>query len=121
MPRKYEAVYIFDSTLEDTAIQEKIERFHALLGASGEITLDHWGRRQLAYPIGQRANGYYAIAHFEAEPTVLPEFERALKLDEGVVRYLVTLHEHEVGAPPMSDEEIGAGRGRVGDDDDDED
>jgi len=121
MPRQYEAVYILDSTLEDTAIQEKLSRLHALLGAGESVTVDHWGRRQLAYPIGRRENGYYAVARFEAEPAVLPEFERALKLDEGVVRYLVTLHEHEVGAPPMSEEEVAAGRSRGADDDDDED
>jgi small subunit ribosomal protein S6 len=121
MPRKYEAVYIFDSTLEDTAIQEKLERFHGLLGTTDQVTVDHWGRRQLAYPIGRRENGYYVIARFDAEPAVLPEYERALKLDEGVVRYLVTLHEHEVGAPPMTEEEIAAGRARSGDDEEDED
>ena len=123
MPRKYEAVYIFDSTLEDAAVQEKLNRFHGLLSATGEITINHWGRRQLAYPIGPRENGYYVIARFETEPTALPEYERALKLDEGVVRYLITLHEHEVGAPPMTEEEIAAGatRGRGGDEDEDED
>jgi len=122
MPRRYEAVYIFDSTLEDAAIQEKLGRFHAMLGAGDTLNVDHWGRRQLAYSIGPRDNGYYAIARFEAEPTVLPEYERALKLDEGVVRYLVALHEHEVGAPPMSEEEMAAGRPpRSADDDDDED
>ena len=123
MPRKYEAVYIFDSTLEDAAIQEKLNRFNGLLNATGEITVNHWGRRQLAYPIGRRENGYYVIARFETEPTALPEYERALRLDEGVVRYLITLHEHEVGAPPMTEEEIAAGapRGRSGDEDEDED
>jgi small subunit ribosomal protein S6 len=123
MPRKYEAVYIFDSTLEDTAVQEKLNRFHGLLNATGEITVNPWGRRQLAYPIGPRENGYYVIARFETDATALPEYERALKLDEGVVRYLITLHEHEVGAPPMSEEEIAAGaaRGRGGDEDEDED
>ena len=122
MPRKYEAVYIFDSTLEDAAIQEKLNRFHGLLNATGEIAVNHWGRRQLAYPIGPRENGYYVIARFEAESTALPEYERVLKLDEGLVRYLITLHEHEVGAPPMTEEEIAAGaaRGR-GDEDEDED
>ena len=123
MPRKYEAVYVFDSTLEDAAIQEKLNRFHGLLKATGEITVNHWGRRQLAYPIGPRENGYYVIARFETEAPALPEYERALKLDDGVVRYLITLHEHEVGAPPMTEEEIAAGaaRGRGSDDDEDED
>ncbi|MDQ6885884.1 MAG: 30S ribosomal protein S6 [Gemmatimonadota bacterium] len=121
MPRQYEAVYIFDSTLEDAAIAEKLTRFHGLLDATGDIAVDHWGRRQLAYPIGARENGYYVIAHYSIDPVALPEYERALRLDDGVVRYLLTLHEHEVGAPPMSEEDIAAGRTRKDDDDEDED
>ena len=120
MARRYEAVYIFDSTLEDAAINDRISRFHGLLAPTGETKTDHWGRRQLAYPIGTRETGYYVISQFEAEANSLPEYERALKLDDGVVRYLITLHEHEVGAPPMSEEDLARARGRD-DDDDDED
>jgi small subunit ribosomal protein S6 len=121
MPRAYEAVYIFDSTLEDAAITERLERFHGLLGLDGSVKVDHWGRRQLAYPIGTRENGYYVVSRFEAEPQLLPEYERALKLDEGIVRYLVTLYEHELGAPPMTEEEqLAAARRRDEDDEDEE-
>ena len=120
MSRRYEAVYIFDSTLEDAAISEKLTRVHGLLGLATEPKLEHWGRRQLAYQIGPRDTGYYVVAQFEAETAVLPEYERALKLDEGVLRYLVTLHEHEVGAPPMTEEELAARRGRDDDDEDEE-
>lgn len=120
MPRTYEAVYIFDSTLEDTAIQERLERFHTLLGVAGSATVDHWGRRQLAYPIGRRENGYYVVARFDAEADALPEYERALRLDEGVVRHLLSIHEHELGAPPMSDEELAARRSRDTDDEEDD-
>lgn len=120
MPRAYEAVYIFDSTLEDTAISEKLTRVHGLLGVTDSAKLDHWGRRQLSYNIGSRETGYYVIARFDAEPAALPEFERALKLDEGVVRYLVTLHDNELGAPPLSEEELAARRAREEDDEDEE-
>ena len=120
MSRRYEAVYIFDSTLEDAAIQEKLTRLHGLLGSTEEIQADHWGRRQLAYKIGPRETGYYVVARFHAEPTALPEFERALKLDEGVIRYLITIHEHEVGAPPLTDEELAMRRARDEDDDDED-
>ena len=118
-PRKYEAVYIFDSALEDTAIAEKLARHHGLLKITQEPSIEHWGRRQLAYPIKKRESGYYAIAQFElTDTTVLPEFERALKLDEGVLRYLISLHERELGAPPMTEEQLAA---RRKDDDEDED
>jgi small subunit ribosomal protein S6 len=119
MPRPYEAVYVFDSTLEDAAVTEKVNRFHQLLGTTG-AKVDHWGRRQLAYPIGARENGYYVVARFEAESAGIPEYERALKLDEGVVRYLLTLFEHEVGAPPMTEEELALAKRRGDDDEEDE-
>ena len=119
MPRAYEAVYIFDSALEDTAITDKLTRVHGLLGVSDSATLDHWGRRQLSYPIGTRENGYYVIARFDAEAAALPEYERALRLDDGIVRYLVTLNEHELGAPPLTEEEI-ARRAREEEEEDEE-
>lgn len=119
MSRPYEAVYIFDSTLEDTAINDKLSRFHALLKTDGEIAVDHWGRRQLAYKIGPRDNGYYVVARFNADATSLPEYERALRLDDSVVRYLIVLHEREVGAP-QSEEAIAAAARREADDDEDE-
>ena len=119
MARQYEAVYIFDSTLEDTAIQEKLTKHHALLGAGDSLSVDNWGRRQLAYKIGRWDTGYYVLARFTCAATALPEFERALRLDEGVVRYLITLYEHELGAPPVTEEELA--RRRAAEEEDDED
>ena len=120
MSRNYEAVYIFDSTLEDAAINDKIARFHGLLGTSEQPEVSHWGRRQLAYQIGTRENGYYVVSRFTVDPTVLPEFERALKLDDGVLRYLISLHERELGAPPMTEEQLAARRAGEDDDEDEE-
>lgn len=109
MSRRYEAVYIFDSALEDAAINNKLTHHHGLLNAA-DMTVEHWGRRQLAYKIGPREQGYYVVARFETDPKTLPEFERALRLDDGVMRYLIALHEHELGAPQMSEEELAARR-----------
>ena len=120
MTRQYEAVYVFDSTLEDAAITDKLGRFHGLLGNPADLKLDHWGRRQLAYPIGRRESGYYAVARFTADAATLPEYERAIKLDEGIVRHLITVFEHEVGAPPMTEEELAAAARRREEEDEDE-
>ena len=92
MPRTYEAVYIFDSTLEDAAISDKINRFHGMLDSKEQPEVAHWGRRQLAYSIGPRENGYSVVSKFATEPTTLPEYERALKL-ETESSYLITCHE----------------------------
>jgi small subunit ribosomal protein S6 len=120
MLRQYEAVYIFDSGLEDSAINERLERVHALLGSPADMRIDHWGRRQLAYPIGRKEQGYYVVARFGAESPALPEYERALKLDDGLIRYLLTLHDRELGAPELTEEQLALANARRDDDDDDE-
>jgi small subunit ribosomal protein S6 len=101
MPRLYEVVYIFDSALDEAAINEKLEHFHALVPQSGgaSVAVDHWGKRTLAYPIGGHDTGYYVVAKLEATGEMLPEFERALKLDEGLLRHLVVLDEGAKMAP----------------------
>ena len=90
--RDYEIVYIFDAGLDKAAVDAKLETFHGKL--DGDVTtLDHWGTRQLTYPIRKTTVGYYVVAHVTADPTKLPEFERLLKLDEQTYRYLVVLNE----------------------------
>lgn len=108
MTRRYEVVYIFDSSLDEAAVNEHLARFNALLGPGVEPTINHWGKRTLAYPIRKRETGYYVVAQFEAEPTVLPEFERAIKLDESVIRHLVVQLEGEMPRPMPVEATVGA-------------
>jgi len=118
--RKYEAVYIFDPGLEDPAINERIDRFHSLLGKPADMQVDHWGRRQLAYPISRKEQGYYVVARYNADAKALPEYERALRLDDGIIRYLLTLHDRELGAPELTAEELAAASARREEEDEDE-
>lgn len=108
MTRRYEVVYIFDSALEEPAVTEKLGRFHALLGEGVQPTVSHWGKRSLTYRLNRHDTGYYVVAQFEAAPTVLPEFERAVKLDEGVLRFLVVLAEAATPAPAPAEAAVPA-------------
>lgn len=116
--RNYEAVYIFDSSIDEEKINAKLERYHALVtgDTGGEIAaVDHWGNRPLAYAIEDRDNGYYVVAHFSTAAEALPEYERILRLDEELLRYLIVVNEGYLTtspAPPVT--------GRDDDDDDDE-
>lgn len=109
--RLYEIVYIFDATLDEDGVNKKLEKFHPLvLEKSGEVVaLDHWGIRQMAYPVRKQSSGYYVVAQVQAETDGLPEFERVLRLDAELLRYLIVLNEGEpttghslLGAPPPS-------------------
>ncbi len=105
MTREYEVVYIFSSALSNEDLESRLERHHKkVLAADGaEITaVEHWGKRQLAYPIDGHVHGNYVVAQFSTGPEALPEFERGLKLDEEVLRYLVVLSEGELPTPPSA-------------------
>ena len=103
MPRPYETVIIFDSSLEDPQVQEKLQRLTGLVAPGGgeSVKVDVWGKRKLAYPIDKKEQGIYAVMRYETEPTALTEFERVMRLDEQVLRQL-TVVDPIVPAPPAA-------------------
>ncbi|TVR57563.1 MAG: 30S ribosomal protein S6 [Gemmatimonadales bacterium] len=115
--REYEVVYIFHPALDEERVGEKLERFHARLNDAEVAEIDHWGVRQLAYKIEDQGQGYYAVAQLTSPAASLTEFERILKLDEELLRYLIVLSEGE----PTSGMSILAESPLFERDDDDED
>jgi len=97
MTRKYEIVYIFDSALEESVINQVLDTLHELLkttSAPEPVTaLSHWGKRTLAYEVEGKPIGYYAVARLDTEPAALTEFERRIKLEERILRYLIVVDE----------------------------
>ena len=102
--RQYEVVYIFRSGLDGEEIGERLDSYHErLTSGDAEITaLEHWGKRELAYPIQKQRSGYYVVAQFRADPSLLEEFERVLELDDDLLRHLVVLSEGELPTPPSA-------------------
>ncbi len=100
--RDYEVVYIFKPDLLADDVTGRLERYHQLLTGSEITAVEHWGKRQLAYPIQNQLNGYYVVAQFRCDPAHLPEYERLLKLEEELLRYLVVLSEGELPIPPSA-------------------
>jgi len=88
--KHYESVVIINAALEDPQIEETISSVQANIKTSGgEITeSENWGRKRLAYSIDNAKSGYYIITRFSAPTSAIKEFERTLKLDENVIRYL---------------------------------
>lgn len=105
MTRRYETVYIFDSALDEPAVNEKLTRFHALLTKDGKGTItnvSHWGKRTMTFKIKKKDTGYYVVAQFEAAGDLLPEYERAVKLDDAVLRYLTVQAAREQPKPVVA-------------------
>lgn len=94
MSRTYESVIIFDSTLAEKQIEDRVERYRATLVGDdgGSFDVDHWGKRKLAYPIQDFEQAVYAVLRYEAEPDAVKEFDRIARIDEMVLRHLTVVN-----------------------------
>jgi len=89
--RAYELTFIVHPELDDSAFNEIVERVKSWISDSGgEITqIDFWGKRKLAYEIGNQTDGNYVLMTTNLAPTFCAELERNLGLSESVLRYLI--------------------------------
>ena len=89
----YESVVIINAALEDAQIEQTIASVQeSIVTNGGEITdTENWGRKRLAYNINKAKTGYYFILRFKAPPDAIKKYERALRLDENVIRYMTIL------------------------------
>lgn len=53
------------------------------------IKEDLWGERDLAYPISKQTKGYYAHLEIEADPKIIKDIDKTLKVEEDILRYLI--------------------------------
>jgi small subunit ribosomal protein S6 len=97
----YELTYLL-RPLDETAFSAVNERVTGLISASGgEITArNDWGKRRLAYPIRKINEGHYVSLQLNLPPQAVRTVERALQLNDDVMRYLfIRLDEHETVRP----------------------
>ncbi|GEM_PF-856964 len=93
--RDYELVTIIKPDVADEDAAVVIEKVKALVadhkGELGEV--NSWGKKKLAYPIGQYKEGNYFLMRFKLEPKKAGEIETTLKLNEKVMRHLLVKKE----------------------------
>ena len=91
-PRPYESLVIVDPRPTDEEVAELLTQLGAQVKSQGaEVTkMENWGKRRLAYDIRTQRDGTYAVFDVSAEPATLKEFERQLRLNESVLRFLST-------------------------------
>ena len=122
--RRYELMLVLRPETPDEQVQSIIDKAtRSVISGEGQIIkVSPWGRRRLAYPIGQVREGSYFIVLFEAPATAVLELERGLNITEEVMRHLITrierplksrgqagedgdLDEDVIAAPPPEDDE----------------
>ncbi len=113
--RRYELMLVLRPDLPEDRVQATLDRItRSISAAEGQLVkVSPWGRRRLAYQIGQFREGSYYIVLFDAPAAAVEEVERGLRITEELLRYLVTRVERPAArrsesdeAPPEEEEEL---------------
>ena len=88
--RNYELVLMLDADVDEERVGAVMDRVRALMGKGGEVVdEDSWGRKKLAYKIGERSEANYHLAHLTMEGAASKDLESGLKLTDDVIRHLL--------------------------------
>jgi len=86
----YETLFVIKPTLTDEEREAQIAKVVESLESEDAkiLAINRMGMRKLAYPVAKNERGFYTIIYFNAKGSVIAEFERKLKFNEDIIKYL---------------------------------
>jgi small subunit ribosomal protein S6 len=106
--RPYEILVIVDPRPTDEEVAALLTQLgEQIKTLGGEVVkMENWGKRRLAYDIRKQREGTYAVFEVSAEPAMVKELERQLRLNETVLRFLSTRVPVRKKARPAKTQEV---------------
>ena len=88
--RIYEVMFIVDTSATEEDITRLNENLQQIItDQGGTITkTENMGRRQLAYQIGRKKEGFYVLFEVEGSGREIAELERRMRVNDQVLRYI---------------------------------
>lgn len=88
----YECVVIARQDISTAHVEQLSEKFSEIIVKnSGKVTkTEYCGLRALAYPIKKNRKGHYIVFNIDAPSHAVEEFGRLLKINEDILRFLIT-------------------------------
>lgn len=85
---KYELLYIISCDAPEEAREAIIKKFSDMVVADGGVvdSVEKIGMKKFAYPIQDKAEGFYVLMNFTANSTLPCEMEKQMALTEFFVR-----------------------------------
>lgn len=89
--RDYELTLVIDPDLTSENQKKLVTKTKKIItDLKGKVgKTDEWGRKELTYPIKKKTLGYYFFYETELPQKAPAEIEKKLKLEEGIIRYLL--------------------------------
>lgn len=88
--RKYEVIFIV-KPLDEEAINGVVAKFENIITTNGGNIdkIDCWGKKRLAYEIKDNTDGYYCLFYITAEPAVINEVDRVMKITDEILKHMI--------------------------------
>ena len=91
--KAYEGLFIFPP---DSSAEARKEQFKNLDDAfakfHGNVTQKtEWGKKQIGYPLKKFQEGHFLIVDFQMDPLQLPELNKVFNLQEGLLKFMITV------------------------------
>ncbi len=90
--QKYELMFILPPDLGEEGTAKTVKEIHKIIEEEkGEVVEeDLWGIRDFEYRIKKEEEGFYGVLIFSSETVKIAEIEKALKLHQKVLRFLIS-------------------------------
>jgi small subunit ribosomal protein S6 len=87
--RYYETLYLINPNLSDEDYQDTLTKFSDLVDKNNGVVVkvDEWGKKSLAYQVKKFDKGFYVLLLYCGGPGITKELERAMRLDERVIKF----------------------------------
>ncbi len=87
--RKFETLLLLSPELAGDAREALLGTLSGVVErAGGQVAADHWGMRDLAYPVRKQMRGYYVRLEYVAPGDTVAELERIIRISDGVFKFL---------------------------------
>ncbi len=89
----YEGLFILVSEASGEARKGQLDSIEDLIKKNKGIIRNkaEWGKKSVGYPLKKHRDGYYVIYDFEVPPASIFEIDRMLRLDETILKFMITV------------------------------
>jgi len=90
--RTYEILFIVRPDFDEEQITAMLQKYKDVIVNDGGVVLtaEKWAKRRLAYEIAGFQEGNYLIVTFEGTPEIVTELDRLMKIDQQVIRHMIS-------------------------------
>ena len=96
--RKFETLLLLSPELAAESRDNLLANFTSIIEREGGklVIADHWGMRDLAYPVRKVMRGYYVRLEYLGPAPLVAELERNIRNSDGIFKFVTVKLEDQV-------------------------